>query len=329
MVLDRAAPEWIHIMPAGRMETRDDRKPWTLNDPEAVIAASNERSVDLVIDFEHQSDYAAKNGQPAPAAGWIQELAARADGIWGRVEWTERARKMIEAAEYRYLSPTFTYDKASRAVTLILRAALTNNPALHLTALATKEDSMDFLKALAALLGLPEDSDEATVTEKLKALAAAQEAAKARIALLAGALDVPVDATDDAIATAMAALGDGAKQPDPAQFVPMKDYQALSTAVATLQAGIDGDKAEAAVEAAIAAGKITPAQRDWALGYAKGDVAAFDAFVETQPVIVQPGDSLTGAKQKDGPAALTDSDLAVCKAMGIDVETFKKTREQE
>lgn len=41
---------------------------------------------------------------------------------------------MLEAGEYRFISPVFLYDRASRRVRKILRAGLTNNPALYLPA---------------------------------------------------------------------------------------------------------------------------------------------------------------------------------------------------
>ena len=137
-----APPEWIQLLPAGEMQARDGRR-WRLADATAAIKESLNRSgaIDLPIDYEHQTDLAQKNGRPAPAAGWIKQLVDRAGSIWGQVEWTAKAAEHISQREYRYLSPTFVHDK-SGIVRYIMRAALTNNPALNMPALATTEETL-------------------------------------------------------------------------------------------------------------------------------------------------------------------------------------------
>ena len=76
------APAWVMLMPAGQLNARDGRR-WRLTDADAVVTATraNAGSLDLPIDFEHQTQHAKQNGQPAPAAGWIRELQARAGAI--------------------------------------------------------------------------------------------------------------------------------------------------------------------------------------------------------------------------------------------------------
>ncbi|WP_438805125.1 phage protease [Sodalis sp. (in: enterobacteria)] len=53
------------------------------------------------------------NGQPAPAAGWYSQLEwVEGLGLFAvDVEWTERARTLIAAGEYRFVSPLFQYDR--------------------------------------------------------------------------------------------------------------------------------------------------------------------------------------------------------------------------
>ena len=123
-------------MPAGRLDARDGRR-WRLTDADTVADATRARTgrVEMAIDYEHQGRHAEKNGQPAPAAGWIRELQARAGALWARVQWTGRAAAMLKAREYRYLSPTF-FHRPDGAVTCLVGAALTNTPALDLPALA-------------------------------------------------------------------------------------------------------------------------------------------------------------------------------------------------
>lgn len=57
-----------------------------------------------------------------------------------------------------------------------------------------------------------------------------------------------------------------------------------------------GAAAIAAVDGAIKAGKLTPAQRDWAVERAKKDMKDFETFLAGQPVIVAPGAKQPGGK---------------------------------
>lgn len=136
---ERHPPDWVELMPAGENVPIDGRAPWLNNDAASVIAASLAAGRDLPIDYEHQTENSSRNGQPAPAAGWIKQLVQRDGAIWGRVEWTERAANMLRSREYRFLSPVFTHTSIQRQVKQILRAALTNNPALTMTALASAQ----------------------------------------------------------------------------------------------------------------------------------------------------------------------------------------------
>ena len=133
----------------------------------------------IPIDYDHATDFGAPEGRPAPAAGWIRELEVRDGAVWGRVEWTARAASSIVAREYRYVSPVFQFDPKDGTVTRLLRAGLTNNPNLHLTAIAAsqttaadaKEQCMEFpTHELRDLLNLDGDATVADVVAKVREL---------------------------------------------------------------------------------------------------------------------------------------------------------------
>src|ERR1700722_11160470 len=162
-----APPEWIELLPPGEFEGRDGRGPFRLSNPDRVIAATRALQMDagLPIDYDHATDFGAPEGRPAPAAGWICDLEVRGGAVWGRVEWTTRAQSSIVAREYWYVSPVFQFDPKDGVVTRLLRAGLTNNPNLHLTAIAaartaaahndTKDEQMEFpTQELRGLRGL-------------------------------------------------------------------------------------------------------------------------------------------------------------------------------
>lgn len=330
-------PEWVHLMTPGQMLARDGRE-FLLKNVSEVVQKSTSLSKVLVIDYEHQTDHSEKNGQPAPAAGWIKELSVRSDGIWGRVDWTAKAADMIRNREYRFLSPTFTHSKTKpHTVGVILRAALTNSPALELTALATTQDGdpdMEFRKALAKALGL---SENATEDDVLKALATSLERTTALEAIAKAsreALKLAEDADEKAIAKAVddlnqsVATASASGEPDPAKYVPVEQVNALTKQVSDLQSGINADKASDAVEKAMNSGKVPPSMKEWATSYANKDLDGFIAYCEKQPVVFKEGSDVPKTlPAKDGE--LTADEKAICKAAGVSEEAFLATRKKE
>lgn len=129
-------PEWIHLLTMGELTLADAREPIRVDQQALnnIIAAGTRRGNDLVIDYEHQT----LSGGEAPAAGWIKEMQARPDGLWARVDWTDKAAAYITNREYRYFSPVLTLDEERRP-TALLNAGLTNFPAItHLPPLVAK-----------------------------------------------------------------------------------------------------------------------------------------------------------------------------------------------
>ena len=135
-----ALPEWILLLPLGRVELVDRPEPLEV-DPEslaAMVKAFRSRGVDVVIDYEHQS----LQGRQAPAAGWVKDLEAREDGLWARVEWTSQARDYLHNREYRYFSPVLKLNPESRKPEALMQVGLTNVPAIkRLPPLVAKWDA--------------------------------------------------------------------------------------------------------------------------------------------------------------------------------------------
>jgi phage I-like protein len=124
-------PTHIQLLPGGEV-TPEGKKAFKADTDgrKAVIANFAKRKNDMVVDYEHQT----LKGTEAPAAGWITGLEDRGDGpeggIWAKVSWTARAVEYLKGREYRYLSPVVMVDEATRRVTELVNAALTNAPAI-------------------------------------------------------------------------------------------------------------------------------------------------------------------------------------------------------
>ncbi|MGA9723444.1 MAG: phage protease [Candidatus Binatus sp.] len=306
-----AAPEWIELLPAGVFYGRDGRGPFRLDDPAAVIDSTSamQMNAGLPIDYDHATDFGAPEGRPAPAAGWIRELEVRGGAVWGRVEWTARAANSIVAREYRYVSPVFQFDPKDGVVTRLLRAGLTNNPNLHLTAIAAsraaasnaRDERMEF--PTEELRELPSLEGDATVAEVV-----------AKVRELRAAADATASAT-------------GAHAHDPAHFVAIAEFERTLTELNALKAERARERAAHTVEEAIRAGKIVPAQREWAIAYCAADARGFQAFAAKQPSIVGENLGLGGEPPADRRAGgLNAAELAICAQLGLKHSEFVRRK---
>lgn len=132
-----AASREFRLIPAGVFRSNDGRPAglpgWKIDAQIALqlIAEAAARSA-LVIDYDHQSLRASLNGQPAPAAGWIESLEWReGQGLFvTKATWTDKARAMLTAREYRYISPVFSFCEISGRIERLIGAGLTNTPGL-------------------------------------------------------------------------------------------------------------------------------------------------------------------------------------------------------
>lgn len=315
------------LLPAGEFAARDGRpgdgRMWQLPDAAGRALAARLNAVaqrtPISIDYEHQTLLAKANGQPAPAAGWITRLEWRdGEGLFADVNWTERARAHIQANEYRYISPVILFDEQHR-VTWLHNAALVSVPAIVgmqpvVTALAAfapsthhpeKGPRMD-RKLIADALGLAEDATDAQITDRIAALAAL-EARPPLPKAFAAALGVAEDADETAALAALAAR----TKPDAGTLAQVAELQQR---VAALSAQIVERDVTEAVDAAVLAHKLLPAQRDWALSLGRTDFAALQAFVAATPEIPglsgQSGGTDRGGTGTPNPAEVARQALA-------------------
>ncbi|WP_175992317.1 phage protease [Burkholderia vietnamiensis] len=351
----KSAGNEIQLLPAGEFRSRDGRPTecatWRMDAAIAasLIAAATSREVPYVIDYEHQTLNAAQNGQPAPAAAWFKTLEWReGDGLYAvDVEWTARASSMIDAHEYRYLSPVFSFDKAGN-VTSILHAALTNNPALDcldevqlaaasvmagastsaaVAALTTEtlpeDHTMDeLLEQLIWLLNMPVGSTADDVKAQLQKLVASLSDGKG---VAAASVNLPV--LLDSQRAQIASLS--ANQVDPARFVPIAVMTDLRAQLDAANLKLAGNEVAELVTVALSDGRLLPAQEAWARELGASNVVALKQFLSTaQPIAAlrttqTQGNPPTGGQP--GANELDSTGLAVCKALGISAEDYAKS----
>lgn len=334
----------IQLFPLGTFVARDGRPAtikgvtatsWrlTTEDAQALVRRWGQQKTRVVVDYEHQTHYSEANGQPAPAAGWIDGLELTPTGVFAHVEWTDRARAAIRAKEYQYISPVFSYDKATGAVLALVSVALTNHPALDgMQPAQAKTDlgghpNMDkILAMLRKLLGLPDTADEAACAAALGQLP--QE----NLLALLKSKDDALTATQTALAAAKAT------PPDTSQYVSMATFTAVQTESAQLRAKVaelEGAQAVAAlsteIDAALKDGRLAASVKDWAIGMAKTSPDTLRAFLKAAPPIPALAGQQSAANGQPGDdaglAALTAEDKYVCAQLGMAEAEFLKAKE--
>lgn len=302
--IDNKLPDWLPMLPIGSFSGRDGRS-WITNEPEAVIAASLQYNK-LPFDMEHATELKGPQGDPAPAYGWITDLKIDGDQIWARVEWTPDGAALIQGKKYLYYSPAFHFT-ADGLVTKLSSVGLTNKPNLFVPALNSENTDMKLPEQIAAALGLGADATIESGVTAIQGLKTAEQVALNR-----------------------------AQNPDLTSWVPKETHQlALNraeTAETALKA-INEKGAEAMVDAAIAAGKVAPANRTMYLAICRTEEgrAQFAEFDKSAPAIVST-DPLK-KKELDGKdkQELTETELAMCRSMGLSKEEFisAKTKQEQ
>lgn len=302
------APTLLPLVPAGRFVGRDGRE--YLNDkPERIIERFLNRRLPIVFDYEHGSELIAPGGREAPAAGWIEALEVRGAGVvYGRIDWTDKARNMLDAREYRFYSPAFEVDESQDPprVLGLSSVGLTNHPNLFIPSLNKEQEQSAMIdKAIRQALSL---KDEATADDVVVAINALK--------------------TDREVALNRAAT------PSLEHFVPRTDYavqlnraEKAESDLKSLRDEIRNGEIDAVIDKAIEDKKITPASVAYhrAQCATDGGLERFKEFVETTAPIVVDTDL---DKQKPKATVQVNAEVAhVAKLLGKPIELFAEQAE--
>jgi phage I-like protein len=330
----QALPEWIRVLPRGTVELSDHREPFLVDDASllAMAAEFRSRGVDLVIDYEHQS----LQGERAPAAGWIKEVEARGDGLWARVEWTQPARDHLEKREYRYFSPVLRLDPETRKPVALMHMGLTNVPAIkRLAPLVARwggKTSPPGTGRLAGTAVRPQAGEKNSgkeigkMVEKLKRLLGLEPEAEEK-AVCGKALEALRDlaATLDLGEVSLAQMKGAAEALKAGASRLIQTEEALQA----LKVRLAGETADRLVEEALKAGKVSPAQRGWAVEYCRRDPEGFQTYAARAPKLVPTGEALQLLKE-DHPdeQGLLPEELAVCRSLNVTRDAYLKAKAQ-
>lgn len=300
-------PEWVVLIPPGPLVQGYDNRSWTMPDAEAVVTASNSwaKSMGAPLDECHATQLQSK----APACGWFEEYRVAENGaIEARVDWTDLGRGFVSRKEYRFISAAFDYDIETREILCCIGGGLTNAHNLRVPALNQPKKEQDMNPKVLAALGITPTGDVAKD--------------------LTFALNAIQQLKDDK-ATALNA----AQSPSLEKFVPRADYDtALNRATKAeeklQQIETDGfkTKVETAVNAAVKAGKVAPATKQYHLDTIKDETAlnSFESTYGKAPSVVDENPAGKDTPPPDSSTALNETDKTVASLMGVSEEDLKE-----
>lgn len=339
----------IPVLPKQGAIGRDGRGPFTY-DLERIKANMRANGQRIPIFIDHQ---------PGRAYGWCDNEAdfiAMADGTYELpVEYTTEGLSEVQSKAYSYNSPTWWFiqdpnvtDRQAGEIVGIDEVSLTNSPNQYLRSLNSTgsagytvdvplTDAEMNAEQLAAL-GLAEGASHEDVLAAINSLKAGADRADAIVAEAGAAADADAPAVIEAAANSRVAAGALVTKQAYDEAVTAK--QAAETALATAQQAqqvaeqaLTTFKAEqaqqaavASVDAAIAAGKFTPAERDECMAFATSQGAdKFTAWAAKRSAhaVLKP---LATPDTKDETFGLTEQELAICKREHIKPEIFAKNK---
>jgi len=310
-------PDEIMILPAGDFIYTRDGRAVRNPDPEKIVAAYNEDDIEIMVDISHASVW---YGSEPPAQGWLKSMSVKGGAVWAMVEWTDLGADVLKRKHYRYISPAFTETPESE-LSAFVSIALVNQPAMVMPSVASvnpnkiqnpnpnKEKAVDDeqLKKLREVYDL---ADDASVEDILAAAEAARE--------------------DPAPETNPESKGSG-EVPNLDDYVPRADYDAAVEKLAEFEAG-EGeaptdDEVGEAVDAAVETARIAPASRDHYVQMCstRKGFDAFKKFAKSAPKIVSAKTEVSKGKIQTTGANLSESEIKVCRSMGIKPDDYIKT----
>ena len=297
IALNAEAADWWLLVPAGRFGGRDGRQ-WVNDKPDAVIAAIRAMNRQVVLDEEHSTEIKGAKGEPAPARGFIVDYQNRDGAIYGKVELNAIGAQKLKDREYKYYSPAYYYEPATRRITGLSSVALTNKHNLDLPALNTQqpneESPMDY-KLITTVLGLNSDATETQIIGEIKALKSQHQTAL------------------------------NAEMPDPEKYVPMETHklalnraeQAEQTLARNRETALKAE-AEALIDQAVKDCKIAPANREHYLALCRNadNLASIRAMLKALPKIIVDTAGLDGGPAKQ-ETALNAEERQIAGLLGM------------
>jgi len=261
-----------------------------------VVANFRKRDTgEVPIDYDHAIELSAGGGEPAPAAGWIKAIEDKPDDcdgiLWGSVQWTAKAAGMIQAGEYKYISPVIDPSVRDNKTGepqgwTLTSAALTNQPVLQ---------GMPALVLSEAGWNDRGDAEKEQTTVKVSKLILTDRVAGTVRAVLDDGTEVTLKLEGLEASPKVLRLADLKRDAKSQEY----DFAGLEADESVLVAGevFRAQQAQMALSEAVKTGKILPAQRAMYEKMALSDLKSFRELLGTMKPQVDLTTRGTGATE--------------------------------
>lgn len=170
-------------------------------DREAIDSMAATFKGEVLVDYEHFSHDGDKETK---AAGWIQNVQAREDGLYAQIRWSQSGKAALEGGDYRFISPEFPVEYLENLggnryrATVMNGAGLTNRPGLkkikplsnrggmsstssHAQQQQTEKTDMEHKAILCTLLGLAATATDESIRNRVTEFQDQQRAKDAQL----------------------------------------------------------------------------------------------------------------------------------------------------
>ncbi len=192
------ADGWWHLVPVGEFPHRESGFMQVL-DREALAEMVNRFRPGVLVDFDH---FSYDTNRSSEAAGWIDQVELRDDGIWAKARWSDLGQAALLNGRYRFVSPVWMPSELERLDGNRVRprrldsAGLTNQPNLRGMAPMTnrqaasdeptgpanpKQSEAKSMKSVATRLGLQADASEEAVRSAVDVVIVERDALKTEV----------------------------------------------------------------------------------------------------------------------------------------------------
>ena len=323
---DAGVPDWVHLLPATKagqpVATADTRGPYVMGNAAEIIAASFANADALEVDVNHASFVAAPQGGRSDAMGWVKEMQARDDGVWGRVEWTPEGKKLVGEKAYRRISPVIIHD-LKKNILRIANISLVNRPNLPGLAALNQETHMNLQAKIAEKLGLAADATEEAILAVIPATATALQSAMTEIGVALG-----IEGGDGAAILAAARTRTNAQ---PAELVAMQtELTSVATELNTLKSSVKRQVAAAFVDGAIkdVRAGVKP-QRDRFIAMHMADPKATEDLICGLPTLGFGGAAAPVTNAAGEIVSLNAEQVNAARMLGVSETDYLKTLKAE
>lgn len=295
------------------------------------------RGNELPFDIGHDSLSPTGPVERHEAAGWFKPEVRPGEGgseLWASgIAWCSDIAEKIKARKYRYFSPAIQTDGEKR-ITRLVNVALTNLPATYgltpmmASDLASELENSTMMPKICEMLGLdPATCSEADVMAALDTMMKSYADMKAK-------LEAPGEPEPASVPMPMAAPMDPMKCSEVDEVIVLSgisdkaDWKgaivALSSEVRILRSEKQTAKVDAAVEDAIKARKLSPAQRDAAKALGLVNLQLLSDFISNAVPVV--GESYHQPETQ--VVTLSSEEREVCRKLGVSEADFAATKAQ-